>query len=104
LGSGTCAYSAGRVLIGAELTVKVDASSDAAHAEFAKWVEPVPNTAPGFSVTPVANLGDEAKATHSSFTDGIAFRDGAVLVKIGVYPPVSDAELRTAADAARARL
>jgi hypothetical protein len=104
LGSGTCAYSGGTVLIGAELTVKVDAGSDAAHAEFAKWVEPVPNTAPGFSVTPVANLGDEAKATHSSFTVGIYFREGTVLVKIGIYPPVSDAALKTAANAARARL
>jgi hypothetical protein len=104
LGSGTCAYSAGTVVIGAELTVKVDASADAAHAEFAVWVQPVPVTAPGFSVTRIANLGDEAKVTHSGFSDGVYFRDAAVLVKIGVYPPVSDAALIAAANAARARL
>jgi len=104
LSSNTCAYAAGKVLIGAEVTVKVDASAEAAHAEFSNWVEPVPNTSPGYSVIPVANLGDEAKATHSSFTDGIFFRAGAVLVKIGVYPPVSEAALKTAALRAGERL
>jgi hypothetical protein len=104
LGSGTCAYSGGKVLIGAELTVKVDTSAAAAHAEFRRWVQPVPNTAPGFSVVTVTKLGDEAMASRSSFTDGIYFRQGAVLVKIGVYPPASAAELKTAANTAADRL
>ncbi len=104
LGSGTCAYSGGKVLVGAELTVKVDASAATAHAEFRRWVEPVPNTAPGFSVATVAKLGDEARSAGASFTDGIYFRAGAVLVKIGVYPPASAAALKTAADAALGRL
>jgi hypothetical protein len=104
LGKGTCAYSGGKVLIGAELTMKVDTGSAAAHAEFSKWVLPVTTTAPGFSVTTLANIGDEAKATHTSFTDSIYFRDGNVLVKIGVYPPASVAALTTAARAALDRL
>jgi hypothetical protein len=104
LGSGTCAYSGGKVLIGAELTVKVDPSAAAAHAEFRGWVQPVPNTAPGFSVITVSKLGDEAKATRASFTDGIYFRSGAVLVKIGVYPPATAAVLERAAHTALDRL
>ena len=104
LGKGTCAYSGGKVLIGAELTMKVDAGSAAAHKEFPKWVLPVTTTAPGFTVTTLANLGDEAKTTHTSFTDSIYFRVSNVLVKIGVYPPASVAALTTAARAAIDRL
>jgi hypothetical protein len=104
LGKGTCAYSGGKVLIGAELTMKVDAGSAAAHAEFPKWVVPVTTTAPGFSVTTLANLGDEAKTTSTSFSYSIYFRVSNVLVKIGVYPPVSVAALTTAARAAIDRL
>jgi hypothetical protein len=100
-GGGTgalfCKYAAGSTA-GAEITVKVVSTPAAAHAQFASWVQPVPGQAVGLKVTTVSHLGNEASATHlPKVNDGIYVRKGAVLVKIGAYPPASDAALRVAA-------
>jgi len=104
-GSGPidCHYAGpgGPAVSGVEITVRVDADAGTAHSEFPRWVQPIPGNTPGFTVTPVANLADEASETHTdvgtTHIAGIFFRRGAVLVKIGSYPPASDAALRAAA-------
>jgi hypothetical protein len=100
-GGGTgalfCKYTAGSTA-GAEITVKVVSTPAAAHAQFASWVQPIPGRAAGLKVTTVSHLGNEASATHQpKVNDGIYVRKGAVLIKIGAYPPASDAALRVAA-------
>jgi hypothetical protein len=61
-------------------------------------VQPVPGQAVGLKVTTVSHLGNEASATHlPKVNDGIYVRKGAVLIKIGAYPPASNAALRVAA-------
>ena len=58
-----------------------------------------------FTITPETGIGDEASATHSgTVIDGIFFRHGAVLVKIGAHPPVSNAALQAAANTVLGRL
>jgi hypothetical protein len=111
-GSGPidCHYAGpgGPAVSGTEITVRVDADAGSAHSEFPRWVQPVPGNLPGFTVTPVANLADEASETHTDLgtthISGIFFRRGAVLVKIGSYPPASDAALRAAATVVLGRL
>ncbi|MGO9876508.1 MAG: DUF3558 family protein [Acidimicrobiia bacterium] len=96
-GSLYCKYAAA-TSAGAEVTVKVDASPAAARAGYPSWVQPIPGVANGLTVTQVSNLGDEASETRSgNVNDGIYVRNGAVLVKIGAYPAVSEAALRVAA-------
>jgi hypothetical protein len=100
-GGGTgalyCKYAAGSTA-GAEITVKVASTPAAAHAQFGSWVQPIPGRAPALKVTAVSHLGNEASATHQpKVNDGIYVRKGAVLIKIGAYPPASDAALRVAA-------
>jgi len=111
-GSGLidCHYAGpgGPAVSGIEITVRVDADAGTAHSQFPRWVQPIPGNTPGFTVTPVANLADEASETHTDLGTthiaGIFFRRGAVLIKIGSYPPASDAALRAAATVVLGRL
>jgi hypothetical protein len=92
---------------GVEITVRQEANAGAAHADFPRWVIPFPPVPAGMTVTPVPSLGDEASITHAPpdvGVDGIYFRTGAVLVKIGAHPPVVDAALMAAASTVVARI
>jgi hypothetical protein len=90
--------------LGIEVHVKVLADAASAHAQFPTWVVPFPGSA-GPTVTEVKNLGDEAAIVRNSIMSGVNFRRGAVLIKIGVHPPLSgDASLKVAASAVVGRL
>ena len=103
-GVSACEYAAG-TSGGAEITLKVDTDALHAHDEFFSWVQPIPGVAAGLTVTSVPNLGNEASSTHHlNVNDGIYFRRGATLVKIGAFPAVGEAALLTAARTALARL
>ena len=103
-GTVACTYAAGTAG-GAEVTLKVDTSAAAAHADFPSWVQPIPGTAAGLTTSSVPGLGNEASSTHHlNVNDGIYVRRGATLVKIGAHPAASDAALLTAARNALARL
>jgi hypothetical protein len=103
-GSLNCIYAAG-TSAGAELSVKVDADAATAHAGYPDWVQPIPGVAAGLVRTELTNLGDEASETRTgNVNDAIYVRKGAVLVKIGVYPPAGDAALRAAALTALSRV
>jgi hypothetical protein len=102
-GSLLCVYAAGNA--GAEVTVKVDSDAATAHAEFPDWVQPLGGHAIGLILKAVPNLGDEASETrYRDVNDGIYVRKGAALIKIGAYPPATDAALRAAATTALGRL
>ncbi len=107
-GGTDCAYAGagGPGVSGVEITVRVESDAGTAHADFPTWVQPVPGALPpGFTITPETGIGDEASETHSgTVIDGIFFRHGAVLVKIGAHPPVSDAVLQAAANTVLGRL
>ena len=103
-GTTACEYAAGTAG-GAEITLKVDTDARHAHDDFSSWVQPIPGVAAGLTVTSVPNLGNEASSTHNRIVnDGIYFRRGATLVKIGAFPAVPDAALLAAARIALARL
>ena len=102
-GALLCVYTGGGA--GAEVTVKVDTDAAAAHAEFPSWVQPLGGQATGLILKAVPNLGDEASETrYRDVNDGIYVRKGASLIKIGAYPPATDAALRAAAATALGRL
>jgi hypothetical protein len=91
---------------GVEITVRQEASADAAHARFPRWVVPFPPQPKDMTLTPVTGVGDEATITHTSAAVGISgiyFRRGAVLVKIGVHPPPTDAAITAAGKTAVSR-
>jgi hypothetical protein len=102
----TYAGAGGPAESGVEIAVKVESDAATAHADFPSWVQPVPGALPpGFTITPESGVGDEASETHSgTFLDGIFFRHGAVLIKIGCNPPASDAALQAAANTVIGRL
>ena len=104
-GGINCHYNGagGPAVLGVEITVRVDPDAATAHAHFPRWVLPIPGSA-GPTVTPVPNLGDEASLVRGSVGSGVYFRHGAVLVKIGVHPPVADAALKTVAATVVGRL
>ncbi len=93
---------------GVEITTRTYADDATAQAAFPKWVTPysgpTPAGAPQRSTTPIAGVGNEATAARSPQNAGIYFRRGSVLVKIGSYPPPSDAALTTAAKAVIGRM
>jgi len=90
--------------LGVEVHVKVLADAATAHAQFPTWVVPFPGSV-GPTVTELKNVGDEAAIVRNAIMSGVNFRRGAVLVKIGVHPPLSaDAALKLAASAAAGRL
>lgn len=90
--------------LGVEVHVKVMADAAAAHAQFPRWVVPFPNSAAP-AVTDVKNVGDEAAILRNEIMSGVNFRRGAVLVKIGVHPPLTgDAGLKVAATTVAGRL
>jgi hypothetical protein len=104
--STDCRYQSagGPAALGVEIHVKTAADAAAAHAEFPRWVMPYKG-AGGPAVTDVKNLGDEAAIRRSAIAAGADFRRGAVLVKIGVHPPVpDDAALKSAAATVLGRL
>jgi hypothetical protein len=104
-GSG-CRYhgAGGPAALGVEIHIKVDADAATAHAEFARWVVPYPGAA-GPTLTDVKSLGDEAAILRNAIMSGVNFRRGAILIKIGVHPPVTDdAALKAAASAVLGRL
>lgn len=56
-------------------------------------------------MTDIKNLGDEAAIIRNAVMSGVNFRRGAILIKIGIRPPVSDdAPLKAAALAVIGRL
>ena len=110
-GGGDCHYEGpgGPAVSGVEIGVRVDADAATAHSEFPRWVQPVPGALPpGYTITPASGVGDEASETHyvsgPSNSDGIFFRSGRVLVKIGAVPSADDAKLRAAAATVIGRL
>jgi hypothetical protein len=69
-----------------------------------KWVVSYAGVAEP-TVTDVEDIADEAAILRNRVTSGVNFRKGAVLVKIGVHPPVTnDAALKAAASAIIGRL
>ena len=103
-GGSDCHYAGpgGAAVSGVEIGVRVEADAATAHADFPRWVQPVAGALPpGYSITPTSGVGDEASETHFTAstpgTDGIYFRSGRVLVKIGAVPSASDAKLKAAA-------
>jgi hypothetical protein len=103
VGSLDCVYAAGKTK-GAEITIKVDSTPAAAQAEFPAWVQPISGLANGLTVKQVANLGDEASTTRNGkINSGIYVRKGALLVKIGTHPAVTQAALVTAVKLAIAK-
>ena len=83
-----------------EITTRTDPDAKTAHADYPRWVNPLLKPNPIMIWTPVPGVGDEATIEHTTLkpgSDGISFRSGAVLVKMGVYPPASDSALATAA-------
>jgi len=89
---------------GVEVHVKVLSDVATAHAQFPKWVVPFPGAA-GPTVTDVKNVADEAAIVKSAIMSGVNFRRGAILIKIGVHPPVTDdTSLKAAASAVIGRL
>jgi len=110
-GSGGCLYNrtgASDLSSDAvEVTVKAYANGPTAHAAFPGWVNPFPKPNPIMVYTPLSGVGDEATLIHVKPGPGIAainFRSGAVLVKVGVFPPVSDSALSVAAKTIISRL
>ena len=102
-GSLDCVYTGKSA--GAEVTVKVDKDEQAANAEFPSWVQPIPGQAAGLTTTQIDNLGNEASKTQNrNVNDAIYVRRGAVLLKIGVYPPAGTPALRAAATTALGRV
>jgi hypothetical protein len=90
--------------LGIEVHIKVMPDAAVAHAQFPRWVVPFPGSA-GPAVTEVTNIGDEAAIVRNTIMSGVNFRRGAVLVKIGVHPPLSgDAALKAAASVVVGRL
>ena len=85
---------------GVEVTVRGYSDGPSAHAAFPAWANPSGKPNPHIIYIPITGLGDEATLKHIVPPPGITavdFRKGAVLVKIGVYPPASDSALTTAA-------
>jgi hypothetical protein len=83
-----------------EITTRTYPDAPSAHTDFPKWVNPLLKPNPIMIWTPASAVGDEATIEHTTLkpgSDGISFRSGAVLVKMGVYPPASDSALATAA-------
>ena len=106
-GGINCRYNGagGPAVLGVEITVKVKSDAATAHADFPRWVLPVPvKGAGGPTITPVPNLGDEASIVRGPVVSGVHFRHGATLIKIGVHPPVADAALKTVAATVLSRL
>lgn len=104
-GGINCRYygAGGPGVLGVEIAVKVEADAASAHADFPRWVVPFPGSA-GPAVTAL-QLGDEAAIVRGPVANGVHFRHGAVLVKIGAHPPgASDAALKAAASAVLGRL
>lgn len=90
-----------------EVTVRTYPNAASAHAGWPTWVSPFPKPNPNIAKIPLSGIGDEAVLIHITPSPAVAairFRSGAVLVKVGVYPPVSDSALTTAARAMISRL
>lgn len=90
---------------GVEIHYSVFSDAAAAHGKFPHWGSAA--GAPATTVIPVPNLGDEAFITHgpsNAEISGVQFRHNAVLLSIGVHPPVSDAALKAAAATMLSRL
>jgi len=101
-----CRYDAagGPVKGAVEIHIRVDASAAQAHADFPRWVLPFA-MADAPQGVPLSGIGDEAATRQGTISSGIYVRKGAMLAKIGVYPPVTDiARLTAAATAAAARM
>lgn len=77
-----------------------------AHTRFQNRVQPAGRPMQNTTVTPVANLGDEAaiKRTPSSKINSIDVRKGTRVVSFGVKPIVGDSALEAAARTALSRL
>ncbi|HEY1725142.1 MAG TPA: hypothetical protein VGF89_06950 [Steroidobacteraceae bacterium] len=98
-GGGECRYygSGGAAANALEISVKVEPDAASARANFARWAAPAPGSSE-LAIVPVDNVGDQASITRNgSSRSGICFRRGAVLVRIGVHPGVSDSALTAAA-------
>ena len=90
-----------------EITVRTYPNAATAHDGYPKWVNPFPKPNPTIVRIPLSGLGDEATLVHITPGPGVAgiyFRSGANSVKMGVYPPVSDSALTTAARTIISRL
>jgi hypothetical protein len=81
---------------GVEITWRTFSDGNTAHAYFPKWVIPVPPKPADMTLIPVTGVGDEATVVHGAIINGIYFRRGAVLVKVGTHPAASDTALQTA--------
>jgi hypothetical protein len=81
---------------GIEITYRTFSDGQAAHAYFPRWVIPVPPKPADMTLTSVQGIGDEATITHGKIANGIFFRHGAVLVKMGTRPGASDSALTVA--------
>jgi hypothetical protein len=102
--AGSCIYKktggSPTTIDGVEVTVRTYADAASAHAGYPTWVSPFPKPNPNIAKIPLPGVGDEATLIHITPSPAVAaidFRSGAVLVKLGVYPPVSDSALATAA-------
>ncbi len=83
-----------------EITVRTYPDAATAHDGYPKWVNPFTKQNPTIVRIPLSGVGDEATLVHiipGPGVSGIYFRSGASSVNMGVYPPVSDSALTTAA-------
>lgn len=101
----TCRYNRSEQSFdGANITTRVFSDGQAAHAYFPRWVIPVPPKPANMTLIPVNGIGDEATIVHGPITNGIHFRKGAVLVKMGTHPGASDSALTVAGKTMASRL
>ena len=104
----SCTYGVNGGAMGTvvEITVGVFPNAASAHTEFRPWNAIDPPLPPTETVITTTGVGNEAAITHTNPSElsAIDFRKGAILVRIGVGPPASDAALKTAALIVASRL